>query len=185
MHTCFPLWHNMYPGKSRFLFFLTELITKYVKRRLKRFVYSHQISLHLVILPFVRLDYCNSRHPCYLLTLVRTTAATALLPVGELVRSYTYSIPARMIRYHKTSAHRIDRGPPFVLLCTKLTIFALCFFFLFRPGVFLRVLSRGARRGSACTPRRKCGPWPRSVRRALGLQSREFWPITTRGDVPI
>ena len=36
-----------------------------------------------------------------------------------------------------------------------------------------------AHREPACTPRCKCEPRARSVARALGLRSREFWQITT------
>ena len=42
--------------------------------------------------------------------------------------------------------------------------------FLFRPRVSPRVLGSVARRKPARTPRRKCGPWPRSVARALGVK---------------
>ena len=51
-------------------------------------------------------------------------------------------------------------------------------FLLFRPRVFARALGSGARRESARTPRRKCGPWPRSATRALEVQSREKWRVT-------
>ena len=53
------------------------------------------------------------------------------------------------------------------------------FTFLLRPQVFSRKLGCAARKEFACTPRRKCEPRPRSVARALGLQSREFWQTTT------
>ena len=46
--------------------------------------------------------------------------------------------------------------------------------FLLGQPVYSRALGCVARRGAACTPRRKCEPWPRSVASALGLQSREF-----------
>ena len=52
-------------------------------------------------------------------------------------------------------------------------------FFLFRQRVFSRALGSGARREPARTPRRKCGPWPRSVTHALGVQSHEKWQVTT------
>ena len=54
-------------------------------------------------------------------------------------------------------------------------------FYLFRPRVFSRALGSGARRQLAQTPRRKCGPWPRSVARALGINGRENWRVTTGG----
>ena len=57
--------------------------------------------------------------------------------------------------------------------------FAHRHFSLFRPGVFPRALGSGARKEPARTPRHKCGPWPRSVARALGVQSREKWQVTT------
>ena len=42
-------------------------------------------------------------------------------------------------------------------------------FFLCRPRVFSRALGSGARREPVRTPQPKCGPWPRSVARALGV----------------
>ena len=72
---------------------------------------------------------------------------------------------------------RIPKGN-LVLLRTKFAFLALRYFFLFRLEVFSRSLSRGARRVPACTPQRKCEPQPRSVGRAMGLRSREFWQIT-------
>ena len=39
-------------------------------------------------------------------------------------------------------------------------------------------LGCGARRRPAWTPRCKCGPWPRSAARALGVRSWENWQIT-------
>ena len=50
--------------------------------------------------------------------------------------------------------------------------------FLLRPRVFSRALDCGARRGPACT-RRKFMSRPGSVARALGVQSREIWQLTT------
>ena len=47
-----------------------------------------------------------------------------------------------------------------------------------RPRVFSGALGRGARRGPVCT-RCKCGSWPGSMARALGVQSCEIWQITT------
>ena len=58
-------------------------------------------------------------------------------------------------------------------LCTS------AFFFLFLPRVFSRALGCGAPRGLACTLRCKSGPWPRSMARALGVQSRENWQVVT------
>ena len=52
-------------------------------------------------------------------------------------------------------------------------------FLLFYPRVFSRALGCGARSRPACTLRCKCGPWPRSMERALGVQSRENWQVTT------
>ena len=43
--------------------------------------------------------------------------------------------------------------------------------FLFRPRIVSRALGSVARRELPRTPRRKFGPWPRSVARALGVQS--------------
>ena len=59
-------------------------------------------------------------------------------------------------------------------------IYQMHFFRTFAcPGRLARVVSRalgcGARRGGACTPRRKCGSWPGSVARALGIQIRAIW----------
>ena len=51
--------------------------------------------------------------------------------------------------------------------------------FLFRPRVFSCALGCGALRGPACTPRCKCESRPASVPRALGVQSREIWQVTT------
>ena len=45
-------------------------------------------------------------------------------------------------------------------------------------GLFSCSLGRGVRRLPACTLQRKFGPRPRSMGRALDLQSREFWQIT-------
>ena len=53
------------------------------------------------------------------------------------------------------------------------------FFPLLAGGLFSCSLGSGARREPARTPRRKCGPWPRSVARALGVQSREHWQLST------
>ena len=58
-------------------------------------------------------------------------------------------------------------------------LFAHRHLFLFGPRVFSRALGSGARREPAQTPRRKCEPWPRSVARALGVQSRDNWQVTT------
>ena len=60
-----------------------------------------------------------------------------------------------------------------------------CMFFtsarsLRRPWVFSRVLGCGARRGAACTPRRKFGSRAGSVARALAVQSREKMQVITR-----
>ena len=60
-------------------------------------------------------------------------------------------------------------------------LFAHRHLFLFGPRVFSRALGSGARRQLAQTPRRKCGPWPRSVARALGINGRENWRVTTGG----
>ena len=49
--------------------------------------------------------------------------------------------------------------------------------FLFRSRVFS--LGCGARRGGACTRRCKCASRPAPVARALGMQSRESWQVTT------
>ena len=59
-----------------------------------------------------------------------------------------------------------------------------CFFlhiviFLFWRWVFSRALDAGARKESARTSRRKCGPCPRSVARDLGAQSPENRQVTT------
>ena len=53
-------------------------------------------------------------------------------------------------------------------------------FFLFRPRVFSHALGCVARREPALTPRRKFGPWPRSVARALEVQSSK----SPRGVIP-
>ena len=52
----------------------------------------------------------------------------------------------------------------------KCVFLVLRIFFLFRPRVFSRAPGSGARREPARAPRRKCGPWSRSVARALGVQ---------------
>ena len=71
-------------------------------------------------------------------------------------------------------------SPKGSLVCigTKWTFSRNTFTFHLRPRVFSRAVGCGARRGAACTPRRKRGSRPRPVGRALGLQSREFWQIT-------
>ena len=61
----------------------------------------------------------------------------------------------------------------------KYTFFAEHATFLLGAPVFSRALGCAARMGLACTPRRKCGSRPGSVARALGLQGREFWQVTT------
>ena len=61
----------------------------------------------------------------------------------------------------------------------KCDFFAHRQFLLFRPRVCSRALGPGARRESARTPLRMFGPWLRSVTRALGVQSRENWQVTT------
>ena len=55
----------------------------------------------------------------------------------------------------------------------KSFFFAHWHFFLFRPLVFSHALGSGTRREPARTRRRKCGPCPRFVERALGVQSRK------------
>ena len=65
------------------------------------------------------------------------------------------------------------------LLGVLFLLFAHRHLFLFGPRVFSRALGSGARREPAQTPRRKCEPWPRSVARALGVQSRDNWQVTT------
>ena len=67
----------------------------------------------------------------------------------------------------------------YVLLCINVFSFARRHCFLFRWRVFSRVVGSGAlgsraRREPIRTPGRKCGPWPRSVTRALGGQSHEM-----------
>ena len=49
--------------------------------------------------------------------------------------------------------------------------------FVRRPWVFSRALGCEARRGPACTPRRKFGSRASSAARALGVQSREIWQV--------
>ena len=44
-------------------------------------------------------------------------------------------------------------------------------FFLFRPRVVSRAIGSIARREPAGPPRRRCGPWPTPVARALGVQN--------------
>ena len=51
--------------------------------------------------------------------------------------------------------------------------------FLFRLRVFSHALGCEARRGGACTPRCKRVSRPGSVARAMGVQSREIWQVTT------
>ena len=46
-------------------------------------------------------------------------------------------------------------------------------------GSLPRALGCGARRGPACTPRRKLGSRPGCVAGDLGVQSREIWQINT------
>ena len=58
-------------------------------------------------------------------------------------------------------------------VCTNIYILHIGIFVFFRPRIFSRALGSGARREPARTRRRKCGPWPRSVARARGVQSRK------------
>ena len=62
-----------------------------------------------------------------------------------------------------TSRHTHPEGEGNLLVCINVFFFAHRHFFLFRPRVFSRALGSRARREPARTPRRKCGPWPRSV----------------------
>ena len=63
----------------------------------------------------------------------------------------------------------------YILLCTNVYIFLEHLHsFLRRPWVFSCALGCGARRGPACTPRRKFWSRPGSVARAVGVQSREI-----------
>ena len=89
----------------------------------------------------------------------------------------------RVTHYRVFEISRLDISffddTPGVLLCINVFFFAHRHFFLFRPRVISRALGSGPRREPARTPRRKCGPWPRSVARALGVQSLENWQVTT------
>ena len=60
-----------------------------------------------------------------------------------------------------------------VCICMKSTFFLDYKTLFLRLRVFPPALGCGARRETACTPRRKCG----SVARALGVQSREIWQL--------
>ena len=60
----------------------------------------------------------------------------------------------------------------YILPCINVFFLRIGFFFLLRPLVVSRPLGSGASTKPARTPRRKCGPWPRSVARALGVRSR-------------
>ena len=67
---------------------------------------------------------------------------------------------------------------------TSPTLCANVFFWTFArfspaPAGFSRTLGCGARRGPACTPRRKFGSRAGSVARTLGVQSRETWRVIT------
>ena len=66
-----------------------------------------------------------------------------------------------------------------ISLRTNWTFFCTSAFFLFRSRIFSRALGCGARRKPACPLRCKCGPWSRTVARALGVQSRENWQVAT------
>ena len=56
-------------------------------------------------------------------------------------------------------------------------VFGHLYAFFRRPCVFSRALGCGARRGAACTPRRKFGSRTGSVALSMGVQSREFWRV--------
>ena len=67
------------------------------------------------------------------------------------------------------------------MIMYQIDIFCTSAFFALPPVGRFRALGCGARRKLARTLRCKCGPWPRSVARALGVQSRdENWQVTTR-----
>ena len=81
-----------------------------------------------------------------------------------------------------TSSRPHPEGEP----CISITMCKISFFsriqkfLLFTGrGSFSRALGCGARRAPACTPRCKCGSRPGSMARALGVQSREIWQVTT------
>ena len=48
-----------------------------------------------------------------------------------------------------------------------------------QPKVASRTFGCGARKGSECTPRRRCGSPPDSVARILGVQRRAIWQVIT------
>ena len=58
-------------------------------------------------------------------------------------------------------------------ICTKCTCFARLHALLGRPRVISRALGCGARRGAACTPRRKCWSRAGSVARSWCSKSRD------------
>ena len=66
----------------------------------------------------------------------------------------------------------LPEGEPCITI-HKCLFLAHGIFFLLRPRVFSRALGSVALMEPAGTSRRKCGPWPTSVARALGVQSRQ------------
>ena len=66
-----------------------------------------------------------------------------------------------------------------ILLCTGVCVFYVCRVFFRRPWFFSRALGYGARRGAACTPRRKFESRAGSLARTLGVQSREISQVST------
>ena len=80
---------------------------------------------------------------------------------------------------HPAGNMPLPEGEPCITMY-KCVFLALRHFLLFRPRVFYRALGSVARREPAGTPGRKCGLWPTSVARALGVQRRKF----PRGGIP-
>ena len=78
----------------------------------------------------------------------------------------------RRTRYTLKSIQRTSIAVTYIiLLCINVFFLALQRLFLFRPRVVSRALGSVARREPARTPRASFEPWPRSVVRALGVES--------------
>ena len=85
------------------------------------------------------------------------------------------STPQHASLRRRTGITPLPKGELCITVCLKQHLRA----FFRRPWVFSRALGCEARRGAACTPRRKFGSRAGSVARALGGQCREIWQVIT------
>ena len=66
-----------------------------------------------------------------------------------------------------------------ITMCQTVFFLHIGIFLSSGRGSFLVLSVAGHAGGPRITLRCMCGPWPRSVARALGVQSRENWQVTT------